>query len=178
MAHDHGCRLLDLENLGARRIVVPLRHPAERLASGVKNGLMSGKAWLRRARGRGGWLSGQPESRYTRALVAHMRTARRAEPASPFVRPTTWWVSGMRRASARRNVSVAFLCTCRLSADFAAALQRWGAAPVLPAPTHNSSGEYPQEPLSPDELAWVEAAYASDVQLVRKHCSPEHCAPH
>lgn len=175
IAHDHGCRLSHLEMQGARRVLVPLRHPADRLASGVKNGIMKRKTWLTRLRSHG-YLVGTPEPLYTRAVVDHMRHVNRTEPQNPFVRPTSWWLDGLQRG-ARSNVSFAFVCTCSLSTDVARVLQRWGVHPRIPPPTHNSSGQPAQAPLSGDALAWVEAVYAEDMVLLRRHrCGHEHCA--
>jgi hypothetical protein len=177
--HDHDCTLRDMEERGARRILVTLRHPLARISSGVARRL-EGKASKKTA-------NRIFFENFKEGGVEAYITALRNE-LDPFHDVAMKATVGERRQSYMLPITqfyldnslglagVTFLCLETLDDDYEAAFQRWGTEPKKKLQTENTSKVSSRNStsvllrFSPESIQWVAQTYAADIALYKKHC--------
>mmetsp|Transcript_39801 Transcript_39801/g.40293 ORF Transcript_39801/g.40293 Transcript_39801/m.40293 type:complete len:215 (-) Transcript_39801:340-984(-) len=185
MHHNHDCTLRDMEEMGARRILVTLRHPIERISSGIsrrQEGHMTEKTPNALFLKYFGQKDVGPEE-FVRALrneTDPLHEAALRITLGPNRQPFMLPVSEFYLANSLGLAEVEFLCLDTLDGDFEAAFQRWfptTAAVLEDEHPHNhkskiSSGNTSTifSRFSKESLAWFDKTYAKDIALVKKHC--------
>ena len=195
--HDHDCTLRDLEERGARRVLVAVRHPLARISSGISRRLerkvLKKKAnavfvehfGTKKHNGGGGAeafvgaLRNQTDPLHEAALNATVGPRRQN-----YMVP----VSEFYLANSLGLAEVKFLCIDTLDHDYAAAFQRWFPTNVnaddtgspVKSPRNDkrkhvskiSSGNATTVFLrfSKESVDWIEQTYAKDIALYQKHC--------
>jgi hypothetical protein len=145
--HTHRCTLEDLENQGARRVVLAMRDPVARLVSGVHrqldlaaggaNSTSAHEFW--RILARLGYNNAADASNtYLDALRSPQHplhgTAREAACQGKFMRPlVAYYLRG-----ARGLARVGVICTSSLEAGFNALARRWNMTRPMTEHLHNS----------------------------------------
>ena len=179
--HDHACTLRDVESAGATHVLISLRHPAERIASGVKRrleGISANRDSEQNADFRAAFLP--YGSAALNAFVASLR-----DPAHPlharamhdsmrqnWLTPVSefYLANGhLYDRAARRG----FVCTPTLADDVWRVTKAWGVKGVRvqakEASSHRSNTTL--APLSAENRAWVESTWAADVALWNTYCA-------
>ena len=184
--HDHGCTLRDMEERGARRVLVALRYPLARILSGINRRLEGNAIWKPSNALFYETFGGHEED--TKAAESYFAAFRNeSDPlhglaynitvcpyCMNFILPYSFYLEGSLGLA-----DVAFLCMETLEEDFKAAILRWrGGGPEAKnfgknhhASKHSSSNvSMLYSRFSEESIDWVERAYASDIALYRKHC--------
>jgi len=174
LSHSHSRTARQLEERGARRIIVPLRPMHERLVSGAKAHLKIGQ------RQRLGIQPGDRDA--ANIMVTAMRTS-----SSKRLRKAYWFTAAASDYlhNLDGTAKLLFLCANNMTAQFNELMTRldlchvnMSSADQVPTAAdrlHKDVRGKPsqdQNPLTPENLAWVQAEYAEDYRLYAQHCPP------
>ena len=189
--HEPNCRLRDLEALGARRVVIPLRHPMARIASGLSS-VLRGKGDKRSAtvvqlRTTFTEISEQtgdsPEEAYLKAIrddtdnrvhqIARKAITTGSQPHKlpvyeyylESLNPELHFIS---------RSEIRFLCMDTLVDDLERALQAWDGVESRKRRAHSpyarANWTQVMSRFSKESIKWVERVYKHDVELYRTFC--------
>ncbi len=193
--HDHDCTLRDLEKRGARRVFVALRHPLERISSGISrrlegnnlkkkaNALFFEKFGKKNHNGKGGAEAFVGALRnQTDPLHWDARSATVGPRKQNYMIP----ISEFYLANSLGLAEVGFLCIDTLDDDYAAVSQRWFPSTTKAddndplKSTHNDEHRHVSKissgantvfsRFSKESVDWIEQTYAQDIALFKKHC--------
>ena len=179
--HSHDCTLRDVEIAGATHVLISLRHPADRLMSGVKRRL-EGNCTKNPSnldfRDAFGPFGASALNTFVAALrdVAHpLHTRAINQSIGPMRQNFLLPVSEFYLANGRTDNRAAhrgFVCTPTLSDSVQHVMQSWCIrdAHVQGKDESAHRSHTMMEPLSAENRAWVEATWAADVALWRLHC--------
>ena len=183
MPHSHDCTLRDVETAGATHVLISLRHPADRLMSGVKRRLEG-------ARGKSaklpnadfldafGPFGANALNAFVSALrdVAHpLHTRAMNQSIGPMRQNFLLPVSEFYLANGRTDDRAAhsgFVCTPTLAGDVQRVTQSWCVRDMHVQGQEESihRSHTTMKPLSAENRAWVDTTWAADVALWRLHC--------
>ena len=177
--HDHECTMRDLEEAGATHVMVTVRHPAERIYSGIKRilegiklDIWSGRIFFQAFKGPGAAndyitaLRLPHDPRHMLAMGLTLGDQRKDSYLKWMLPLYPFYLRG-----ALRIAQLEYLCTDHLTADFNSVAERWQLNITLP----EGAGEQHRShslvtPLDGANLAWLEAMYAADMKLWAEHC--------
>ena len=189
--HNHDCTLRDLEERGADRIMVTLRHPAARISSGVSRRI-AGKPhpagskeskWANQlfseafvGQGRGGKTVAEAYVSALRNVTDPLHGTALEVTVGP--RKQNYMVPVMEYylEGPLGRAEVTFLCMETFVDGYKDAFLRWwGWVPpdglhrhISKKSSHESAFVLSQ--FSKESLAWIEETYAEDIALYKKHC--------
>ena len=193
--HTHECTLRDVLSAGAKRVLVPVRHPLARLVSGFERNSALNRAAdplfsFFQSGGADGWLSALRNTHDGRHRLAMAAVIEPPGFRSNSLLPITEFYLGsnsmdesialaLHRSVAREyNASIRFVCTEALASHFNEAAAEWGLGKPMPSTMrvgHFGSTTMPvavqqQQPgrvgnVSLQNVAWVEDEYRADVML-------------
>ena len=171
--HCHDCRLADLEQLGARKVVLVLREPASRIFSGLH----------RRAEAHGGNKEANIQfmrhfhgpgmaNDYIDALrnQSHpLHSAAMAVTVGPRRQSYMLPVNEFYLAGSAGQATIKFLCLTSLTASLSDALTGWGLKPPQPAENRHAS-TVALQPFTPANVRWIRDTYRADSELYEREC--------
>ena len=184
----------DLEANGARLIIVPLRHPLERVASGIARRFDVADQQSHYFKSVFNGSVGHVRNRFVSALRNASDPLHEAAVGLTFltpvdahhkVPPRQFWlipISFYLDSAANDSATLAFVCTDSLSVDLIALAKRWnlGSAALAAAGWHLNTEQGNQTRhhqhlgdqtlFSVTNARYLEDVYAEDVELYNRHC--------
>lgn len=174
--HNHDCTVADLERKGARFVYVALRHPVERIASGVKRRLEMHQNDQPNQLFVDTFHGADAMNSYIRAIQDHTHPQHAAALQCTLGRMRQAYmlpVSEFYLAGSMNRANILFVCTDTLITDFNAQAARWD-LPLKVVPNtsliHHKSYARLND-LGHAQRAWIHRTYHRDVALWHTHCN-------
>jgi hypothetical protein len=167
--HLHGCTLEDLTRHQAERVIVLVRHPAERFISTIsRHRSYHSKVWK--------------DFKTADALVTALRREDDPKHAAAYSYSTEFGyampiVEYYLQPPPSSGIELAYVCTNNMTLEYNALAAKWGLKPmeVHAHKSSTSASESPRSQFSEENFKWLEDLYNEDVKLCRSKC-PNSCA--
>ena len=180
--HDHTCTLQTLEERGATKVLVALRHPIARISSGIARRFdrqnhkkQRNQIFLKHFSTPEDYISALRDEKNEKHSVAIECTM--LEKGQNYMTPLTEFYL----QDSLGIADIAYLCINSLIDDAIKAFDRWNIIPrkslidenshtSLTFSSSNLTNVYSR--FSPESISWLEKTYAADIELFERYCGP------
>ena len=163
--HQHGCTLEDLKHDQARRVIVLVRHPAERFISTVSRHRGFDDEFWHDFKSAGALVTAlrlEDDPTHTKAYSYSTQYSYAMPIVEYYLQPMH--VPG---------IEIEYVCTNNMAAEYNVLAAKWDLEPMVEyehkSPT--SASDNPRGQFSPENFKWLEDLYSEDVKLCRSKCA-------
>ena len=168
--HQHGCSLEQLEHQQAQRVMVLVRHPAERFISTIsRHREYHSKVWK--------------DFKSADALVTALRLEDNPKHKNAYAYATQFGFALpiveyylQPEAEHDSSIELEYVCTNNMTAEYNVLAAKWGLKPMAhySHKSHESAAASPTSQYSSENLKWIEDLYSEDIKLCLSKC-PNSC---